>query len=397
MAHIIDVIERDVFDTHLNHSQRVTYSSLLIGKKLNFSDEDLFDLASYALLHDIGISSQDILSEGKYRKIYEIEKKKDHCRYGEQIIASFPFINPKKNIVKYHHEFYNGKGYYGIPKEAIPPFCRIISLVDELDTLFNPKKALFNERTQLIIKDYITNNIKVLFFEDEANALLSVMDQKFFEEINRDNFDSLLLSMIPKINVTTTYQGIQKLVEMYANIINSKTEYTYTHTNDLISKVNILLDYYQLSEKDRHTLIIASHLHDIGKLGISNDILEKPGKLTEDEFAIIKTHPEMGYNILKDIVGFSEVANLVYSHHEKLNGKGYPRGLKAHEINFNTRLLTCLDIYQSLVESRPYRKGFTHQEAINIMNDMVNKNEIDGRIVRDIDNVFTSKRAIILA
>ena len=388
MAHIIDVIEKDIFDTQLNHSQRVAYASLLVGKQLNFTDSELFDLASYALLHDIGISSQKILAKGSFTKLFEIEKDKDHCRYGEKIIKGFPFLNPQKNIIKYHHELYNGKGPYGVTNDLIHPFSRIISLVDKLDILFNPKKILAKPGMHIIIKDYITKNINVLFFEKEAKAMLAVADQKFLENLNRDNFDSLLLSMLPKIQINISHGEIQRLVEVYANIINSKSEFTFTHTNDLINKVNILLNYYKFSTEEKQTFILASHLHDIGKLGISNDILEKPDKLTKDEFEIIKQHPQMGYDILKDIVGFSEIAELVYSHHEKLNGNGYPRGLKGSQINFKTRLLTCLDIYQSLVENRPYRLGFSHQEAIKIMNDMVTKNEIDKDIVADIDNLF---------
>ena len=97
-------------------------------------------------------------------------------------------------------------------------------------------------------------------------------------------------------------------------------------------------------------------MHDIGKLIVSNDILEKPGKLTEYEFAEMKDHAAATYRILSKIKGIPDIVEWAANHHEKLNGKGYPRALSEKDLSFEEQLMACIDIYQALTEKRPMRK-----------------------------------------
>lgn len=385
MTKVIDTIEKDIFHTSLNHSRRVAYISLLIGKKLKLTNDELFDLASYALLHDIGISSQNILTDDNFDNLNVLEKKHEHCQFGESIISHFPINNPQANVIKYHHEFYNGSGYFGIKGDDIPFLARIICLADNLDILYPLETIGSNKKKQQEIINHVKNNINVLYGESEVLALLDIIDETFFSNFLNDNYENILIKMIPSKLVNIEYSELNRILSIYSHIIDSKSSYTYNHTSELVSKAKVLIDHYAFSDEEKEKFIIATFLHDIGKIGISNSILEKPGKLTYEEFAIIKEHPTIGYHIIKDIPGLEDVAQLVYSHHEKLNGLGYPRGLKGEEISFPIRLLTVLDIYQSITENRPYHQGLSHQQAILILNDMARNNEIDQKIVNDVN------------
>ncbi len=107
----------------------------------------------------------------------------------------------------------------------------------------------------------------------------------------------------------------------------------------------------------------AALLHDIGKMGVPDAILRKPGRLTEEEFAIIKKHPEYGWAVLRQVPGFEEASLLVLHHHENFDGKGYPAGLREQEIPIGSRIVSVIDAFDAMVSSRPYRQGMTTDEA----------------------------------
>ncbi len=129
-------------------------------------------------------------------------------------------------------------------------------------------------------------------------------------------------------------------------------------------------------------------MHDIGKLVVDKDILEKPDKLTKEEYRHIQNHAYYTFDILRKISGFEDITLWASSHHEKLDGSGYPFGKKAENLSFNERLMACLDIYQALIEDRPYKNGLGHEAAMNILRDMSDRNMLDESIVTDIDCIF---------
>ena len=114
----------------------------------------------------------------------------------------------------------------------------------------------------------------------------------------------------------------------------------------------------------------AGLLHDIGKLGISNLILDKPGKLTDEEYAEMRKHPGYTYDLLKNVAGFADLAELAASHHEKLNGKGYHRGLSAEQLSVPDRILCVADVYDALAADRPYRATMQLDQILGILDKM---------------------------
>ena len=119
--------------------------------------------------------------------------------------------------------------------------------------------------------------------------------------------------------------------------------------------------------EDLRDLEIAAILHDIGKVGVPDEILKKPGKLTADERKIIEKHSEWGWSILRTIPGFERASLLVLHHHEKIDGTGYPAGLKAEEIPFGARIVCAVDSFDAMVSDRTYRKGMPLEEALRRM------------------------------
>jgi hypothetical protein len=137
----------------------------------------------------------------------------------------------------------------------------------------------------------------------------------------------------------------------------------------------------KLSDEDIKTLEDAARLHDIGKIGISDDVLRKPGKYTQAEYDAMKKHPLIGESIVKPLRNFRHLVGPIRHHHEFMDGSGYPDGLKNEEIPLIARILTVADIFDALITDRPYRKALSMDEAKNELRDMEKKGKLDTRIV----------------
>ena len=144
-----------------------------------------------------------------------------------------------------------------------------------------------------------------------------------------------------------------------------KDEYTERHTRRVALLAVQVGEQLGLSASRLRTLAIGGLVHDIGKLSVPDQILKKPGPLDDDEYAAVKEHAERGYKLLHELGGFSEsVRSLVRDHHERLDGRGYPRGLAAEQLNLDTRILTVCDVYDALISKRVYRDAWSHEDAL---------------------------------
>ncbi len=145
-------------------------------------------------------------------------------------------------------------------------------------------------------------------------------------------------------------------------------EYTFKHSVDVATISMIVAKKLEMSPEEIYDIGIAGLLHDIGKSKIPNEILNKPGRLTEDEFAIMKQHSVFGYRILQENKEIKEPIKLaVLQHHEKINGNGYPMGVGADQICAYAKILSVVDIYDALVTERPYKQGFSPRDAVEML------------------------------
>lgn len=164
------------------------------------------------------------------------------------------------------------------------------------------------------------------------------------------------------------YQSIEKfyieLVQTLAKIIDAKDSYTGDHASRARERALKLARKLNVPEKMLRTIEYAALLHDMGKIGINEKIITKPGKLTEEEYNQMKKHPEIAYDILSPIEFLSPVAKIVLYHHEWYNGMGYPDGLKGEEIPLGSRIVSVIDAWDAMTSDRPYRKALTKEAAI---------------------------------
>ncbi|HPT70260.1 MAG TPA: HD-GYP domain-containing protein, partial [Syntrophomonas sp.] len=148
-------------------------------------------------------------------------------------------------------------------------------------------------------------------------------------------------------------------------VIEKRDPYTAGHQSNVATMADAIARGMGLSEEQRAGLYAAASLHDIGKITVPIEILSKPGKLSEPEFAIVKSHSQVGYEILKEIEFPWPVADIVLQHHEKIDGSGYPNGLHGQGIMLEARIIAVADVLESMTAHRPYRPTRGSQEAIN--------------------------------
>jgi HD-GYP hydrolase domain containing protein len=170
-------------------------------------------------------------------------------------------------------------------------------------------------------------------------------------------------------------------VAIDVNLIKISDEYTFKHSVDVAAISMMIGREYGLPKEELHQLGIAGLLHDVGKARIPNEILNKPGKLTDDEFRVIQNHSLFGYEILKEKNSFSPIIlDGVLHHHEKMNGMGYPDNLGSSQISLFSRIISVADVFDALVTKRPYKGPITGREAMEMV--LAMGSELDNAIIQ---------------
>jgi len=387
----LDFVEIDTLGATKFHSKRVAYISLRIAEFYNFNEDEKFDLCSFSILHDNGLCEESTINTSSQTpepsNISILEQYTIHCDIGEKNVINFPFLTNHKNIIRYHHERYDGTGYFKLKGNDIPLMAQIISLADTVDNLFHFEDISVLNRAKIC--QFINDN-EGKFYSKELVEHFNILASKtsFWLDLQSITLEQKILDRLQDNIIDIEYKDLISLSAVFSQIVDANSSFTARHSSGLSQKVEKMANYYNYDYDIVSKLIIAANLHDLGKLAIPNSILEKNGKLTNEEFEIIKSHTYYTRQALEKLDGFEEIVNWAANHHEKLNGEGYPYGISGDQLSFKERLMTCLDIYQALTEDRPYRVGMTHESTMNILIEQGEKGYIDLGIVKDLDKVF---------
>jgi putative nucleotidyltransferase with HDIG domain len=208
------------------------------------------------------------------------------------------------------------------------------------------------------------------WFDPDLAAVLQDLgqDDQFWAPLLANNLHTLVVDLEPRSLVRAVDEDyLDDIAAGFARVVDAKSPFTAGHSDRVALFADLIAEEMGYTADRRRWLRRAALLHDIGKLGVSNSVLDKNGKLDEAEWAAIKRHPELGRIILSKIAALRDLATIAGSHHERLDGKGYPQGIKAAEIDLDTRIVTTADIFDALTADRPYRKAMPVSQAFDIM------------------------------
>ncbi|WP_094603075.1 hypothetical protein SPSIL_001030 [Sporomusa silvacetica DSM 10669] len=197
-----------------------------------------------------------------------------------------------------------------------------------------------------------------IILEDERHTT------QFYKEKDEVN---LLASRVNKLIQKFTVEKEQILISIIMTLVNTlevRDQYTHGHSTEVAMMVTDIMDKLNMDAEEKFAINFAALLHDIGKIGITDTVLNKTGKLTDAEFDIIKQHPVIGAKILEGIPSLKQIQQIVKHHHERYDGRGYPSGLAGQDVSFGSRIIAVADSFQAMISDRPYRKGMSQAVAM---------------------------------
>jgi HD-GYP domain-containing protein (c-di-GMP phosphodiesterase class II) len=389
ISEALDYVEGSLTGATRNHAKRVAYMSVMTGKKAGLTDSNLSDLSACALLHDNALTEYIHNEQDAGINILihpEQTKLGSHCSIGERNVSSLPFYPRIKEVILYHHERPDGKGPFGKMSDDVPLYSRIIHLADLVDIGFPPEK--YNSDSEDRIRTFIKKFENVFFDSSITGYFLSCIEDGIIKTMRNTGAAQLLDSAFPEKNCVYGKDEIISIATIFAKIIDYKSLFTSAHSTGIAQKALRMAQYYGWDDETQAEFYLAGALHDIGKLAVETDILEKPEKLTSGEYKRMQFHAYATWEMLNKVQGFEQITEWASYHHEKLDGSGYPFGKKADELSQKSRLMACLDIYQALTEDRPYRKRTTHEAAVQFLKKQADLGKLDRTCVMDIDACF---------
>jgi putative nucleotidyltransferase with HDIG domain len=292
------------------------------------------------------------------------------CERGASIALRIGLSEGTAEAIQCLNEHWNGQGQpVGLRGERIPLLARIMNVAQIADVFYSVdgkgdrKGAVETVRRRAgtwfdpgVVRAFSSVSSREGFWNDVENAAVRVNQLEPREEfLNADDafLDNTCLA--------------------FAEVIDAKSPFTYRHSTGVAGAAVAIARSLDLSEPEVATIRRAALLHDIGKLSVSNTILDKPDKLTGDEWTVVRRHPYYSHEIIRRIPGFADIGEIAASHHEKLDGSGYFRSMTAEQLSLPARILVVADIYDALAARRPYRDALPLDSVLGIMSKDVPK------------------------
>jgi HD-GYP domain-containing protein (c-di-GMP phosphodiesterase class II) len=411
LSHALDMVEGQP----VGHCVRCCWIGIHIGWEIGLNEAQIWELYYTLLLKDLGCSSnaaricqlymtddisfkRDFMTVNgslpqvlrfvlshtgmnaglaeRFRALVHIFKNggeiaqelmETRCDRGAEIARKMHFPESVAQAIYSLDEHWDGGGMpLGLGGDAVPIYSRIALLAQIID-VFQTANGIESAKREI---EHRTGT----WFDPRLCAAFARIAEKpeFWEALRANNLQQEIFALEPAQATSIVDEDyLDDIAAAFAQVIDSKSPYTSGHSSRVTLFTDLIAKQMELTAEQRRWLKRAALLHDIGKLGVSNSILDKPGKLDPEEWEAMKMHAAHTETILSRIAAFNELAAIAGAHHERLDGKGYPRGLKGDEIALETRIITTADIFDALTAERPYRAAMPVTTALATMSEMI--------------------------
>ena len=373
LSSALDLISPMVVDHHI----QVTSYAVKIAEEMGLSDNEKSVVAMAAALHDIGAVSFNEELPMSFRD----DGINRHADLGYLLLRDFPPLYDAAIVARFHHLHWNkGKGaYFG--NTVVPLASHIVHLADRiavevymfgnvLDKADGVKKKVIAERG-------------MMFHPNVTDAFLRLADKEYFwlEALAPLTSRYEITSSAASWNIKIDLKMMLALSEMFRIIIDFRSRMTAAHSKSVAEVASFLGRMAGFSRNECDMLHIAGNLHDLGKLAIPVEVIEKATSLTASEKYLVRAHSYYTFKILSEIGGLEVIAPWAAFHHEHIDGSGYPFHLSADSLPLGSRIVAVSDIFCALTEDRTYRSGLTLGETRTMMENMATGRKLDGNMV----------------
>lgn len=357
----------------MRHHLRVAVIAQGIARELGMGEEEINSIVYASMVHDVGTST---FKEKSKLISFEIEKPFDHCFLGSCLLSLSPLLKPYKQIILCHHDRWDGQNTSGLRGDGIPLASRVIHIADRIDVLIHNKSYILHQQDAIIEK--ISDLSGTVFDPGIVDVFKKLAEKEsFWLDLTSTQIEQILLKRLKVHLEEVNLEDLLSISEVFARVIDGKSKFTHVHSR-FVSKVAgdmaVLAGY---STERVQMIKVAGLLHDLGKLAVPETIIEKPGRLTDEEYKYIKSHTYYTYQTLDMIEGFEEIKEWAAYHHECINGSGYPFKLSGFRLSPESRMLAVSDIFAALVEDRPYRLGLPRSKVETILLEKVGSKDLD--------------------
>ncbi|MBX3147963.1 MAG: HD domain-containing protein [Gemmatimonadales bacterium] len=291
------------------------------------------------------------------------------CERGADIAQMVGLSADTAHAIRCLDEHWNGRGHpAGLSGQQIPFYARVLTLAQTFE-------VFLSERGVAAAFDMARRRSGTWFDPELVTALDSIeSDTAFWQSLAAEDPRDLVRDYEPEERVVLADETrVDQVAEAFAIIIDAKSPYTHQHSTGVAAIAVEVGDRMGFSSSELRELRRAALLHDIGKLGVPNTILDKPGKLDDAEWAAMRKHTGYTYEILSRIDRFRTLADVAAAHHERLDGTGYHRGIGSNDLGLAARVLAVADICEALQAERPYRDSLPWDEVLTIMRRLAGK------------------------
>jgi len=364
-----------------NHHRRVAIIAYELGKMMSLDDETLQRIVLAAAFHDIGalyVKERDDLIR------LDIENPHPHAIRGALLLKEFNYFEDISDIVLHHHRYWDyGRGSMFMSQE-VPIESFIIHLADRIEILYDITQNYFIQIGN-ITKEILEREGKIFSPECVSVFLKLSKLESFWLDLETISFNQLLHEVFEdKEDIEVDLEAIEHIARLFSSIVDTRSNYTASHSKAVGAVAYELCQLCKMDEVICKKLRIAGLLHDLGKIAIPNEIIEKESKLTDEEFQVMKSHAYYTNQILKQLVGLDDICKWASMHHEKRDGLGYPFHIDNDEFTIEIDILALADVFTALSENRPYRDGMSNEKIFELISE-----EFKARIKPEVLKVMT--------
>jgi HD-GYP domain-containing protein (c-di-GMP phosphodiesterase class II) len=386
IARVVDLMSPALHDHHM----RVAYLSYRMGEVLGIPVDERYELATAGALHDIGAFS---LQERLDLLEFEDSKPGEHSMAGYLLLKDFELFSSVARMIRFHHthwEYGKGAAHNG---ESVPPGSHILHLADRVAVKISKDRGLLGQVSSIC--EAIAQAKNDVFVPEHVDAMLELAKRDHvWMEVTSGSIESILRRSVASHTKELDLDGLLDFSRVICRLIDFKSEFTATHSTGVAAAAVTLAGFMGFSREEQKLMQIAAYLHDLGKIAIPSEILEKPGMLTDDELFVMRSHVYYTYEILEPIDILGVTSSWGALHQERLDGSGYPFGYQADELSLGARIMGVADVFTALTENRPYRKGMEKKRAVEILQNMAGKGELDQKLVKTVEENFDEMNRI---